>query len=149
MWADFFYSSLISIVLVVVTTTVFYEVMRVVWNVLENYKARPYILINALILTLFAIHSAAIWLYGATFWVMDTKYSFGSLLGAAHASFLDYVYFSAASYSSLGFGDIFPEGPIRMVASVEVLNGLILIGWSVYFTYLAMGKFWNLHLPRK
>ena len=32
-----------------------------------------------------------------------------------------------------------------MIAGVEALNGLLLIGWSASFTYLAMERYWPLH----
>ncbi len=30
-----------------------------------------------------------------------------------------------------------------MIASAEALNGLLLIGWSVTFSFLAMEEFWE------
>jgi len=39
--------------------------------------------------------------------------------------------------------DIVPGGDLRLVAGVEVLNGLLLIGWSASYTYIAMERFWN------
>jgi len=53
------------------------------------------------------------------------------------------MYFSAETYTSLGFGDITPVGPIRLLAGIEALNGLLLIGWSASFTYIAMERFWD------
>jgi hypothetical protein len=32
---------------------------------------------------------------------------------------------------------------MRLIASVESLNGLVLIGWSASFTYLSMERFWQ------
>ena len=34
--------------------------------------------------------------------------------------------------------DIYPIGDIRLLASIEALNGLLLVAWSGSFTYLAM-----------
>ncbi|MFL6662236.1 MAG: potassium channel family protein, partial [Rhizobacter sp.] len=53
------------------------------------------------------------------------------------------LYFSAETYTSLGFGDITPVGPIRLLAGVEALNGLLLIGWSASFAYIAMERYWS------
>jgi hypothetical protein len=36
-------------------------------------------------------------------------------------------------------------GDLRLIASLEVLNGLLLIGWSTSFTYLSMLRYWKLH----
>jgi hypothetical protein len=33
---------------------------------------------------------------------------------------------------------------MRLITGIEALNGLLLIGWSASFTYLAMQKFWNI-----
>jgi hypothetical protein len=35
-----------------------------------------------------------------------------------------------------------------MIAKFEVLGGLVLIGWSASLTYIAMRKFWELHVKR-
>ncbi len=53
--------------------------------------------------------------------------------------------FSMATYTTLGFGDVFPRGPIRLVAGVEAFNGLVLIGWSASYTYFAMRKLRDAH----
>jgi hypothetical protein len=36
-----------------------------------------------------------------------------------------------------------PVGPIRLLAGLEALNGLLLIGWSASYTYIAMERFWE------
>jgi len=60
------------------------------------------------------------------------------------------LYFSAETYTSLGYGDVVPTGPLRTLAGVEALNGLLLIGWSASFTYVAMQRFWgDARAPRK
>jgi hypothetical protein len=67
----------------------------------------------------------------------------GSLAGAGGPTLTNCLYFSAETYTSLGFGDIVPSGPLRLLAGVETLNGLLLIGWSASFTYLSMERFWD------
>ena len=32
---------------------------------------------------------------------------------------------------------------MRLLTGIEALNGLVLIGWSASFTYLAMEEFWG------
>jgi len=48
---------------------------------------------------------------------------------------MELFYYSAVSYTSLGLGDIWPHGHLRLLTSIEAINGLFLIGWSVTFTY--------------
>jgi hypothetical protein len=67
----------------------------------------------------------------------------GTLRGSSGFTLVSCLYFSSETYTSLGFGDITPVGPIRLIAGVEALNGLLLIGWSVSYAYLAMERFWG------
>ncbi|NDF11983.1 MAG: two pore domain potassium channel family protein [Proteobacteria bacterium] len=142
-------AAIISILLVVVTTIIYYDVLRITWELLPKFKMSPRKRIIIVILAIFVGHTLAVWIYGVTYWVV-AKYPFlGSLQGAYNTEFLDYVYFSVVTYSSLGFGDLLPLGAIRMISGVEALNGLVLIGWSISFTYLVMHDFWHLHKPKK
>jgi len=59
--------------------------------------------------------------------------------------FSEYVYFSTVSYTSLGLGDIYPTGGLRLVTGAEALLGLLLIAWSASFAYLSMVDLWPLH----
>ena len=67
----------------------------------------------------------------------------GGLAGTLGFSFLHCLYFSAETYTSLGFGDLLPVGPVRLLAGTETLNGLLLIGWTASYAYLAMERFWR------
>ena len=66
-----------------------------------------------------------------------------NLAGAVDGSFLDHLYFSTACYTSLGLGDLYPLGTLRLIAGVEALNGLILITWSASFAFLVMQRRWR------
>ncbi len=55
----------------------------------------------------------------------------------------DYIYFSATVYSTLGFGDLVPTGPVRFMAGAESVTGLLMITWSASFTYLEMVRYWR------
>ncbi len=152
---DFFLAVLASIILIFTTTLLYYEVLRVTWNLLPRLTIKPRQRVLVVVVAIFVGHTLAVWIYGIAYWLLAEYANLGALVGLAHLSiagkpsdiahFLDYIYFSATTYSSLGFGDISPTGALRLICGVEVLNGLVLIGWSVSFTYLAMEKFWNLH----
>ena len=145
---DTLIAAAVSVFLVMVTTVLFYEIMRAVWNCLPKLTIAPRYRILIVMMAIFTGHTIAVWLYGIAYWLMIEFANIGSLSGEFEQGFLSYIYFSAATYSSLGIGDIFPKGALRFVAGVEVLNGLVLIAWSASFTYLTMQKFWDLH-PRK
>lgn len=51
-------------------------------------------------------------------------------------------YYSAETYTSLGYGDELLEGPMRLLSGIECLNGLVLIGWTVSYLHMAMLRAW-------
>lgn len=53
------------------------------------------------------------------------------------------LYFSAETYTTLGYGDVLPHGDLRLLAGLEALNGMLLIGWTASYTYLSMERFWG------
>ena len=67
---------------------------------------------------------------------------YGTLQGGTGA-FDDCVYYSFVAYTSLGFGDIVPVGPLRFLTAMETLTGLVLIAWTASFMYVQMNRFWN------
>jgi hypothetical protein len=89
------------------------------------------------------LHVIEIWLFGAAIWALLLHPHAGALAGQAHAPFLDAVYLSAVTFSTVGFGDLAPVGPIRFLSGTEALTGFILITWSASFLYLEMEQFWR------
>ena len=58
-------------------------------------------------------------------------------------SLLDSVYFSAATYTTVGWGDLAATGHIRFLAGTEALVGFMMITWSASFSYLIMARAWG------
>lgn len=107
-------------------------------------------------LPIFIIHITNIWLYAGVYFLLENYAGLGRIAGNGGSGltfehFFDCLYFSTVTYTSLGLGDLFPTLQLRMLAGAEVLNGLLMIGWTISFTYLTMEKFWSqpLHLRRK
>lgn len=100
---------------------------------------RSMMLIMAII---FTAHLVEIALFALAYWAM-IPLGLGELIGNHTSTGSDFFYFSIATYTTLGIGDITPEGAIRLVAGVEALAGLVLITWSASFTYLAMERIWQ------
>lgn len=67
----------------------------------------------------------------------------GAIGGMPHPEFLDLMYFSAITYTTVGYGDLVPVGALRFIAAVESLAGFVLVSWSASFTYLVMERFWG------
>jgi hypothetical protein len=129
--------------LVIATATMHFEVLRALNARLPALHVPDRFKLLVVIIATFLAHAAEIGLYGVTIYVLVNVFEVGALLGPSGASLAGCLYFSAETYTSLGFGDVTPNGPIRLVAGIEALNGLLLIGWSASFTYLSMERFWN------
>jgi hypothetical protein len=96
-----------------------------------------------------ALHVAEIWMFGGTYWLLLHMPSSGAISGAQQAPFFDAVYLSAVTFTTVGFGDVAPVGPIRFLAGTEALTGFILITWSASFLYLEMQQFWRRAQPHE
>lgn len=90
-----------------------------------------------------ALHIVEIWLFGLAFWGLSWIPGAGSVAGAHPLQLLDAVYLAAMSYTTVGFGDVAPLGPIRFLAGTVAVTGLVLITWSASFTYLEMERYWR------
>ena len=91
----------------------------------------------------FSAHAVEILLYAFAFWMLSLYGGVGHLGEAGRFGFSTALYFSAETYTTLGYGDVVPTGDLRLIAGVEALNGLLLIGWSASYAYIAMERFWT------
>lgn len=135
--------SIFCVVLLVLTTVIHYEVLRMLTVGLPALDIPARAKLIVVIFGAFLAHAAEIVLYAVTTYALVRYLDAGTLGDASRFSLTRCLYFSAETYSSLGYGDIVPGGPLRLLAGVEVLNGLLLIGWSASYTYIAMERFWS------
>lgn len=142
-------SMVASVVLVVTTILILYETLRLTSNHLSELPLPPRARIIVVVLAAFVGHTGAVWTYALAYWILAVHLQIKSFSGLPVEDFLDCLYFSIVAYTSLGFGDHVPLSHARLIAGVEALNGLLLIGWSASFTYLAMERYWPLHERRK
>jgi uncharacterized membrane protein YgdD (TMEM256/DUF423 family) len=146
---EFFLSGLISAGLIVFTCLLVYECLRIIWGILPRLTIPHRMRILVVISGVFAVHIVNIWIYAIAYYLLIHFTDIGSLVSGTitgnHRAldFWGYLYFSAITYSTVGFGDVTPVGGLRMLAGAEALNGIVVIGWTVSFTYLAMERFWT------
>ncbi|MBS4095957.1 MAG: two pore domain potassium channel family protein [Sulfuricella sp.] len=135
--------SLISIALLVLTTIIHYEVLRGLSVVLPGFGVPARTKLIMVIFGAFFAHVAEIVLYSLAIYALVRNFGLGTLGDVGNFSLSVSLYFSAETFTSLGYGDVVPSGNLRLLAGAEALNGLLLIGWSASYTYLAMERFWN------
>lgn len=95
------------------------------------------------VLGVLALHVVEIWLFGATIRACLMMPGAGEIHGIQTGTLLDAVYLSASSYTTVGFGDVAPVGPIRFIAGTEALVGFVMITWSASFTFIEMQRYWK------
>ena len=141
--ASYWITALVTAIVVVVSVLTHYEGLRFLSDRLPPPKHHQRRRIVILILSLLFMHVVEIWLFGGAYFVLLSFDNFGALEGAADANWFDCVYFSASVYTTVGFGDIVPIGPIRTMTGTEGITGLVLITWSASFALMEMLKNWN------
>jgi len=144
-----FVTIVMTLGLVVVSVIVHYEILRATSNSMPGMIVLPRYRLLVVIAAAFVAHIIEICLFALAYAAMQFWWGLGGIVGPLEGNWVDFFYFSAASYTTLGMGELLPTGEMRLVAAVESLAGLVLIGWSASFTYLSMVKFWDLHETRK
>ncbi len=137
-------TALICILLVTATIAVHYEGLRLASSRLAHLTMTPRLRIIVIIAAAFVSHIFQVFIYALAYLVLEKVGGFGSIDGPRGHDFGDAFYFSLSSYTTLGIGDLFPSGALRLISGVEALNGLVMVGWTASMTYLYMVKFWHL-----
>lgn len=81
------------------------------------------------VMGLVLIHSLEMWLYAVLYRVIGV---FPDMEAA--------LYFSISAFTTVGFGEVFIEGPWRILGALESFNGFLLIGWSTAFMVSVIGR---------
>ena len=134
----------ISAVLVVACVLLHYEILTLLTSVLKKINIHFRLRILALIFGLLSAHLAEIWIFAFGYYFMDAVMHYGHLQGInPQEGIWEYSYYSVVTYTTLGYGDIVPVGPVRFLAAMEALTGLMIVTWSASFTFLEMRIFWK------
>lgn len=80
-------------------------------------------------LGLVAVLTAEIWLYAMAYLAVGALGDFEAAL-----------YFSTASFTTLGYGDVVLDHRWRLLGAIEGANGLLLFGWSTAFLISVTGR---------
>lgn len=137
--------AVVGITALLVATTVFvhYEALERLNYRMPNWRLQPRPRILALIVSIMAVHVVEIWIFGVGIYVSARNPGLGQIMGVESLRLLDAVYLSATTYTTIGYGDLTPVGPIRLIMGTEALTGFVLLTWSASFTYLEMQRYWR------
>lgn len=137
---------LICISMVLAVIAIHHEALSFVGKILLPRFSRPRRWHVSLTVFIFVCaHIIEIVVCAFAFYISGEFLGIGNLLGAHfNNTFNSYLYYSFASYTSLGLGDIYPVGFLKLLTGVEALVGLLMIGWTASFLLLEMRSFWSL-----
>ncbi|WP_150302884.1 potassium channel family protein [Pseudomonas saliphila] len=128
---------------VIVAVMLHFESFILFGRIVRKFKFAHRRRMLLLIFSLLLVHVVAIWSFGVSAWWLVEMNSIGMVSGYENMSFLDYIFMSAVTYTTLGYGDMIPLGPIRFLYGTQGLVGFVLITWSASFAFLEMQRNWN------
>ncbi|HEX7046749.1 MAG TPA: ion channel [Gammaproteobacteria bacterium] len=133
----------ITLVVVVVAVLIHHEVLNTLYRRLPTLGRRARRRMFLLTGVILAVHVFEIWLFASAYWLLLGYLDFGTWVGRTSPDIFNFVYFSAAAYTTAGWGDVVVEGPARILAGMESLLGLVLITWSASFTFWELKRSWD------
>ena len=117
----------INISLVAIAVVIHYEMLRLLSVLIPRLRIKHRLRVLIGVFGTICAHMIEFCLFGLAFYLMVRDGGFGDLAGSFDGSLVDSIYFSFTNYTTVGYGDIAPQGSLRLLAGVEAITGLSLI----------------------
>jgi len=95
------------------------------WLRLQGRRSHIVAMLVAVI-GVFGVLTVEIWLWAVVYYTLEVVGDFQTSL-----------YFSTATFATVGYGDIVADGDWRLLTSLEGVSGFLLIGWSTAYLVAA------------
>lgn len=128
-------SMVLCAVTLLLTTAFHYEVILHLSRFTTSGSNTPRHQPPVILLVLVTAHIVEIIFYAVIYRLASGPLGLGSFAGEKVMTTMDYFYYAAETYSTLGYGDILPLGDLRLIASIGPLNGILLMAWSGSFLF--------------
>ena len=127
-----FYFSFFTFVLVALSIVI--HGIAINYLAISKFKSINYLVFAKFSLVLFCSHLTHVFLFALFYAYCFHHFSATELFaGNLQDSFVDFFYFSITTYTTLGIGDVYPLGNMRIVVGLQSLVGLMLIAWTATF----------------
>jgi hypothetical protein len=127
---------LLATAMVIVVVIIHLTGLALLWRALRSHtkvfrslRILPLTLLLSTVLGIISLHTIEIWLYAGLY-----------LYLGAFRTLEQSLYFSTATYSSLGYGDILMPDRWRILGSIECPVGILLLGISTAFVITVLSK---------
>lgn len=131
-----------TIALVFIAVSLHYEAFLMLRTHLRNTHRSPRYRLLILMFSLITVHVVQIWLFGFLAFGLIYWFDAGTLTGYP-TQLLDFIYMSAVTYSTVGYGELVPRGPVRFLYGTEALTGFSLLTWSASMTFSEVQSQWK------
>ena len=96
-------------------------------------RSKPLLIKTASFLLLLNFGQSIIW--AITYYIIPGITEFSTLEES--------IYFSLVTFTTLGYGDITISSSYRILAGLEAINGVLLLGWSTTMMFSVMQIIWK------
>lgn len=80
---------------------------------------------------LFLVFLLVVFLFGSIYWGIGFLPGHGLKPHNIEMQYMDYLYFSVVTITTLGYGDLTPEGFSRLIVAIESIFGLCFVGFAI------------------
>jgi voltage-gated potassium channel len=102
-------------------------------QILESPSApRRFVLLLRVFLWIVLLHLIQVGLWAVVFWQVQALPTVETAL-----------YFSLVTYTTIGYGDVVLGPGWRVLAGIEGLTGILLIGWSTAFVFTVVNRMYE------
>jgi len=129
--------------IVALAVLIHFEALRLLTDFMLSPHSRFRLALLVCMFGAMMAHVIEIWVFGFGYYFLTQSGQFGSLEGGFTQTLSDCGYYSFVTYTTLGFGDLIPKGPVRFLTGMEALTGLLLITWTASFMYIQMKQGWK------
>lgn len=138
-------ASTLAIVMIIIGIIIHNECLQYTTGLLQrlkDYPPRIHVVIG--VGMCFIAHIIEIIVYAVFHYALAEHSDIDHSMVDQSLRFQDFIYFSAETYTSLGYGDIkLLSENLRFLGGLEAMIGLVLIAWTASFTYFLMEKYWR------
>jgi len=126
--------SIVTIVIHTLGTTAWIEFLRRNSN---SFRTRfgEFKLFSGTATALLLLHAIEVVVWAAAYLVL--------VGGSQFPDFESATYFSAVTFTSLGYGDVVIVGPWRMLSAIQAMTGLLVFGWSTALLFAIVQRVWQ------
>lgn len=127
----------IAVVCVLAAGSVHFLALRTAARTLRDRRAAPYPSLIALLLTGTFGQCCAAFLFACGY-AISIQLDLGSLKPTDATGFAELFSFSLVNLTTLGLGDVTPQGHLKLLAGIEAMTGFLLITCSASHVFQIM-----------